>query len=131
MGRADVAKKYFDAGVTDRERAAFEGGIALASIYHQFVGTPISLRGNSVKALERAIEETMKLQPYRERVNVKVDTGRLKQWGRGGPYSYEALRGEHLNVEVETRYRGARVRARMRYIPELQYNLMHIREISG
>jgi hypothetical protein len=85
VGRVDLGKKYFDAGVTDRERAAFEGGIALASIYHQFVGTPISLRGDSVKALERAIEEAVKLQPYRERVNVKVDTGRLKQRGGVAP----------------------------------------------
>ena len=129
MEKTDVARKYFDARVTDRERAAFEGGIALATIYHQFVGTPISLKGNSIKALERAIEEAIKLQPYRSKVKVKVDTSRLKQW-RDTPYSYETLKGEHLNVEVETRYRSAKVKTKMRYIPELQYNLMYIQEIS-
>jgi len=131
MGKTDVARKYFDSRVTDRERAAFEGGIALASIYHQFVGTPISLKGNSVKALERAIKETIKLQPYKKKVNVKVDTSRLKQRRSGEPYNYEPLRGEHLNVEVESQYRSTKVKARMKYIPELQYSLMYIQEISG
>jgi len=131
MGKTDVARKYFDSRVTDRERTAFEGGIALASIYHQFVGTPISPKGNSVKALESAIKETIKLQPYKKKVNVKVDTSRLKQRWSGDPYNYEPLRGEHLNVEVESQYRSAKVKARMRYIPELQYSLMYIQEISG
>jgi hypothetical protein len=130
MRKSEVAKKYFDVNVTDRERAAFEVGIALASIYHQFVGTPISLRGNSIKALEKTIEETIKLQPYKEKVKVRVETNRLKQ-RRGSLYSYETLKGEHLNVEVEAKYRRAKVKARMKYIPELQYNLMYVQKISG
>ncbi|MGI0149977.1 MAG: dihydroneopterin aldolase family protein, partial [Thermoplasmata archaeon] len=48
----DPTRSYF-AG-TDRDRAAFEAGIKLGSIVHQFVGAPLT-RGNA-GALERAIE---------------------------------------------------------------------------
>ncbi|MEM3737080.1 MAG: dihydroneopterin aldolase family protein [Candidatus Bathyarchaeia archaeon] len=125
----DPAVKYFAKGTTERERAAFEGGIALAALYHQFVGTPISGADlKAVRALEKAMEQTAKLQPFREDVKVKVNTKTPKE--RASPYDYETLMGDHLDVTVNIRYGKAKATARLRYIPELDYPLMYIEEIG-
>ena len=126
---SDPARRFFDASLSDRERAIFEGGIALGTLYHQFVGTPISSEGAVVRALETAIEKTIGVQPYRERVRVKIDGEGVE--GEGvGPYRYHALKGRHLTVQVTIRYGRARATAEMRYIPELQFNLMHISKVE-
>lgn len=56
----DPGSKYFGDGVTDRDRAIFEGAITLGALYHQFIGTPI----RDPEALERAIEESALAHPY-------------------------------------------------------------------
>ena len=73
-GDYDSANLYFNC--TDRERAAFEAGIKLGSIYHQFVGAPIGIA--NVKYLERAIEESVKIQPFVESVVVNIEKKDLK-----------------------------------------------------
>jgi hypothetical protein len=125
----DPAVKHFCREITDRERAVFEGGIALAALYHQFVGTPISRADRrAIETLENAMERVAKLQPYREDVKVKINIDIRKD--TGGPYGYESLRGEHLDLTVKTRYGRAKATARLKYIPELDYPLMYIEEVS-
>src|SRR3990170_3852165 len=46
---------------SDRERAVFEAGVKLGSVYHQYVGCPVDRRG--VAALERAIEAGVRGPP--------------------------------------------------------------------
>lgn len=129
MGKMDPAAKYFCREATERERAVFEGGIALAALYHQFVGTPISRADRrAVETLENAMERAAKLQPYREDVKVKINIDTQKDVN--SPYCYESLRGEHLDLTVKTRYGRAKATARLRYIPELDYPLMYIEEVS-
>lgn len=41
-GRDEMAAGRF--ACTERERALFEAGIKMGTIYHQFVGTPVNLR---------------------------------------------------------------------------------------
>src|SRR3970282_735461 len=48
----DLLARFFRC--SDRERAVFEAGVKLGSVYHQYVGCPVDRRG--VAALERAIE---------------------------------------------------------------------------
>jgi len=124
----DKAAKYFDRKVTERERAVFEGGIALAALYHQFIGTPISKadRG-TVETLEKAMEQSAKLQPYREDVKVKINIKAMRE--AGGRYGYETLRGELLDITVKTKYGRAEATLRLRHIPELNYPLMYIEQI--
>ncbi|MFH0966806.1 MAG: dihydroneopterin aldolase family protein, partial [Methanobacteriota archaeon] len=40
--------------ISDRERAAFEAGIKLGALYHQWVGTPVSRE--SANSLKLAME---------------------------------------------------------------------------
>ncbi len=125
----DIAKNYFDRSITDRERAIFEGAITLGAIYHQFVGTPICRNEEVVRALEKAISKTMRLQPYKEEVEVKIDIEALKA-GKDHAYDYEILGNKHMDVRVISKYGDARVTVRMRYVPEIKYNLMYVEKIE-
>lgn len=107
----------------DRERAAFEAGIKLGALYHQFVGTPLSL--DTIRGLERAIEESVSLQPYVESVKVRIDEGRVRE--RLNKFGYCELEGVMLEVDLVIRYDGLIVRAGMR--EENGYPLMFLKEI--
>ncbi|MCS7139441.1 MAG: dihydroneopterin aldolase family protein [Candidatus Nezhaarchaeota archaeon] len=126
----DPARKLFHPSITDRERAIFEAGIALGALYHQFVGIPIARREEVLKAIKDAIEKVMALQPFREKVEVNFNLDAIKGQLQG-PYDYSLLRGEAIDVKVTVRYGSAKVRARMRFVEELGFNLMYIEDVEG
>ncbi len=111
---------------SETERAAFEAGIKLGSIYHQFVGVPLRLE--NVATLERAIEAGCRVQPFVESVKVKIDRSKLKR--KRGQYDYVSLTGDMLDVVLVVRYKGTRVRASMRMIEEMNYPLMYIESVE-
>ncbi|MFQ5838989.1 MAG: dihydroneopterin aldolase family protein [Thermoplasmata archaeon] len=119
----DPADAYF--GCSDSERAAFEAGIKLGSIYHQFMGTPLSQQ--NVDVLERAIEEGVKVQPFVEDVRVRIDRRYLKR--KRSPYKYVSLTGNMLQVELRVRYGDAVALCEMRFVEDLRYPLMYVKEI--
>ncbi|NPA74901.1 MAG: dihydroneopterin aldolase [Euryarchaeota archaeon] len=123
--KEDVAKKYFNC--TASERAAFEAGIKMGTIYHQFVGTPLSLE--NVEYLERAIEESVKVQPFVKRVKVHIDRTRIKK--KQGFYKYLTLRGEMLNIELEVQYEDKVAVCRLEYVEDMNYPLMYVKEIRS
>ncbi len=120
----DPTKTYF-AG-NDRDRAAFEAGIKLGSIYHQYMGAPLTRA--TAADLERAIESAARVQPAVEDVRVRIDRKRLKT---RGPYKYATLSEDMLQAEVTVRVGAARATAVLRYVPELDYPLMYLKEIRG
>ena len=111
---------------SDSERAAFEAGIKMGTIYHQFVGVPLS--SENVGTLEKAIEAGCMVQPFVEKVNVKIDRSRLRS--KRGQYDYVSLTGEMLDVFMVVRYKSARVKASMKFIKEMKYPLMFIEAIE-
>ncbi len=111
---------------SDRDRAAFEAGIKLGAIYHQYVGVPLTRA--TAGELERAIEAATRVQPHVEDVRVRIDRKRLR--GRG-PYGYVSLADDMLHVEVAIRSGGAHATAVLRYVPELDYPLMYLKDIRG
>ncbi len=121
----DKGKRYFRC--SDRERALFEAGIKLGTIYHQFVGTPVS-KANA-GAVERAIEESARIQPFVEDVKVHIDRATLRE--KRGPYDYYTLTGLMLQVYIRVRYGKAVVEAEMRKIDELSYPLMYVTRVTG
>jgi hypothetical protein len=129
MSPEDPARKFFHSSITDRERAIFEAGIALGALYHQFVGLPIANREDVLKAVKEAIERTMSLQPFREKVEVCLDVSSIKGRGRG-PYDYSSLKGNAVDARVVVKYGSARVRARMRFVEELGFNLMYVEDVE-
>ena len=66
---------YFK-NLTYRERAIFEGGISMGALFHQFVGTPVSV--DTIASLEKAIEESILLQPAIVDVDVKLNKEMIK-----------------------------------------------------
>jgi len=124
-----IARKYFDRSLTDRERAIFEGAIALGATYHQFVGTPITKDEKVLKSLEEAISNVMTLQPYKKFVRFRIDRSALKG-EKTHPYDYETLKGRHIDLQVVSEYGDSRVTLRMRYVPEINYSLMFVEKIE-
>ena len=111
---------------TPRERACYEAGIKMGTIYHQFVGTPVSL--SNVSDLEKSIAEAIKVQPYVENAVVKIDrSGFVKD---GDRYSYMSLTGEMIDAVVTICLDGVRVVSEMRYDAEMGYPLMFISDIE-
>ncbi len=123
--KKDRAKKYFNC--TPSERAAFEAGIKLGSVYHQFVGTPLSLE--NVDYLERAIEESMKVQPFVKDAKVRIDRTKIRK--KQGFYKYLTLHGEMLDIELEVQYEDKVAVCKLEYVEELDYPLMYIMEIRS
>jgi hypothetical protein len=121
--RDELAIKYFQC--TKRERAIFEAGIKLGTVYHQFIGTPVS--ASNVDSLERAIEEGVKVQPFVEEVTVKIDRKSLRK--KRNEFDYQSLTGPMMDVRVTIRIDEIRVFAQVRYIEELKYPLMFVERI--
>ena len=105
---------------TNREIAAFEAGIKLGALYHQFVGSPVSPK--TADSLERAIEESISLQPYVRSVDVRIDRQMLLE----NAFGYGELEGRMIFAEVEIDYRGETVRARLEYDPDKNYPMMKL-----
>ncbi len=115
-------------GLTEGEQALFEAGIKLGGLFHQFVGTPVSVR--TARTLARAIEAAVSLQPYVESVHLQLDPRRGPPSGTGR-FGYRYLTAEMIRAEVRVRVGGARVRARLSFREDLRYPLMEVLPRSG
>ncbi len=118
-GTGDPAARHFEA--SDSERAAFEAGIKLGAIHHQFLGAAIGPGG--VAAMERAIEQSVRVQPFVTSVRVTI---RLPRRRPRSPYHYESLSSPHLEAKVVVVYGRARAVGRLRWDRRLGYPLMSV-----
>ena len=116
----DPADEYFR--LSDRERAVFEAGIKLGTIYHQYVGVPVNL--SNLSSLENAIKESVMVQPFVTDATVKIDQDIVKK--RQGVYKYITLSGDMLNVRITVKYNDEEVIGRLRYVEDMDYPLMYI-----
>ena len=121
--REDAASSRFRCSVG--ERACFEAGIKMATIYHQFVGTPFCDR--NVANLEDTIAECIRVQPYVLDAKVRIRRG---AGGKEDQYSYTSLTGDMIDAVVTISLDGTVVTAEMRYDEELQYPLMYISDVK-
>lgn len=109
-----------------RERALFEAGVKMGTIYHQFVGMPVD--GSNVDILEESIEKGILVQPYVRSVKVSIDRSQFRK--KTDEYSYVSLTGNMLDVVLEIWIDGVTVKAEMRYDEELKYPLMYVSDVS-
>ena len=123
--RESIATSRFNC--TPRERACFEAGIKMGTIYHQFVGTPVNLA--TIHDLERAIEKAISVQPFVRDVRICIKCDSLKEGG--DRYSYVSLTGEMIDAVVTIKLDGVILTAEMRYDDEMGYPLMFISDIVG
>ena len=120
----DVDEKYFK-NISKRERAIFEGAITMGALFHQFIGTPVSIL--SVKSLEKSIEDAMTLQPCINSVEIKINREKLENVQN--EFDYISLTGEMLDVKVVSDYSDKRAVIRLKFIDELNYPLMFVEEV--
>ena len=57
---------------------------------------------------------------------MKIDKDLLSK--KQGIYKYITLGGEMLNVTITIKYNAERIKARLRYVPEMDYPLMYVEE---
>lgn len=120
----DVDKEYFS-NITKRERAIFEGAISMGALFHQFVGTPVNK--NSKESLERAMEESLNLQPAIEKVEVNIRFDKLEE--SMTEFDYTSLTGDMLDVKIHTKVDDVLAIIRIEFIEELNYPLMYVEDI--
>lgn len=123
--RIDVDSEYFG-NISHRERAIFEGGISMGALFHQFVGTPVSVE--TVELLEKSIESSFKLQPCISDVEVKIDRQKLEEISN--EFDYISLDGNMLDVKIYVEYEEVKAIIRIEYVEELNYPLMYVDDIT-
>ncbi|MDH7593381.1 MAG: dihydroneopterin aldolase family protein [Methanomicrobiales archaeon] len=107
---------------TEGEEAAFEAGIKLGALYHQWVGTPISKE--TADTVERAIERSVSLQPHVVETAVRL----RRELMVPNRFGYTELRGEMFDVRIVTRVGNAVCHATLSL--EDGYPMMQITEIG-
>ena len=121
----DVDKEYFS-NITTRERAIFEGAISMGALFHQFVGTPVN--ENTKDSLEKSMEESLKLQPAIEDVEVEIRFDKLTE--SMTEFDYTSLTGDMLDVKIHTKVENVKAIIRIEFIEELNYPLMYVEKIE-
>ena len=122
----DVDKEYFS-NITSRERVIFEGAISMGALFHQFVGTPVNK--NTKEGLEKAMEDSLSLQPAIEKVEVEIRFDKLEE--SMTEFDYTSLTGDMLDVKIHTKVDDALAIIRIEFIEELNYPLMYVEDIEG
>ncbi|MGA7075078.1 MAG: dihydroneopterin aldolase family protein, partial [Halobacteriota archaeon] len=96
--------------------------IKLGAMYHQYVGAPLDL--HTITTLEKAIQESIRVQPHVESVIVKIDEDSVAS--KINKFGYTELEGNMLDVELVVAYGTAKVLVKMQYDEDADYPLMFI-----
>ena len=109
--------------VTSRDNAVFEAGIKLGALYHQFVGSPVSLK--TAASLETAIAQSISVQPYVKHITVRIDRKMIQE--NLSAFGYTELKGPMLDVDATIQYANYEVAVSLAY--KNGYPLMFIKEV--
>ncbi len=113
--------------INERDIAVFEAGIKLGALYHQFVGTPVSV--DTVDGLERIIEDSVGVQPYIRSVSVSIDREMVEK-KQNPKFGYCELEGRMLHVSLQVLYKNTIATVELAYDEELDYPMMSIKKIE-
>jgi hypothetical protein len=112
--------------ITERDNALFEAGIKLGALYHQFTGSPVNLR--SADSLEKAIQESIAVQPFVKEISVSIDREIIRS-KLNSEFGYCELEGRMLDVRITVGYSSVLADVRLEYNAELDYPLMKIEKV--
>lgn len=107
--------------------AAFEAGIKLGALYHQFTGSPVNLK--TAESLENAIAQSISVQPYVKNIIVSINRDMI-QSNLNDEFGYCELEGRMLSVKLSCFYKNIILYAGLEYNEELKYPLMRIEKIE-
>jgi hypothetical protein len=91
-------------------------------LYHQYVGAPLDL--HTIPTLEKAIQESIRVQPYVVSVTVRIDEDIVAS--KINKFGYTELEGKMLDVELVVACGTAKVLVKMQYDEDADYPLMFI-----
>lgn len=98
----------------------------MGALFHQFIGTPVNKK--TKESLENAIENSLKLQPAIENVEVEINFKKLEE--ALSEFDYTSLNGDMLDVKIHTKVDNKEAIIRMEFIEELNYPLMYVENIK-
>lgn len=98
----------------------------MGALFHQFVGTPVNK--HTKDGLEKSMEDSLKLQPAIEDVEVKIRFDKLEE--SMTEFDYTSLNGDMLDVRIYTKVDNAKAIIRIEFIEELNYPLMYVENIE-
>lgn len=79
---------------------------------------------DTIATLEKAIEESIRVQPYVESIIVGIDRDRVAS--KTNKFGYAELEGKMLDVQLVVTYGTAKVLVKMQYDEDADYPLMFI-----
>ncbi len=112
--------------INDRDNVLFEAGIKLGALYHQFTGSPLNLR--NVDSLEKAIQESISVQPCVEKITVSINRDMISS-KINSEYGYCELEGRMLDVRITAVFNSSKADVSLAFNTELDYPLMKIERI--
>ena len=126
-----IAQAYVSPKITPREQAIFEVGIKLATIFHQFFGTPIQNDPKILQEISQGIKASILCQPYVSKVDIEIRPFGFdeKSVGKQHVYDYTVISGRNLIAEVEVHYHEWAIVGRVEWIEDLAYPLMYVKTI--
>jgi len=104
------------------EIAAFEAGIKLGALYHQFIGMPINI--DMVDDVKKIIEASIRNQPYVDDVKVSIDKDEVRR--DTNIFGYTTLKSSSVKAYVRIVYGEYYAEAVMEYDTRLNYPLMRL-----
>ena len=111
---------------SDSEKTAFETGIKLATIYHQYIGTPVNM--DTASSLETAISEAVRIQPFVKDADVRIDRDALKR--KISSFGYCSLDETMIRARITVGVGEFRAEGILEWNAELNYPLMRIEKIE-
>jgi hypothetical protein len=120
---------FFYSELSKKERACFEVGIKLGSLYHLLCGIPISSNIDVINSIERGIEASISCQPFVKKVRIDLDKSKI-YGNKSTEFAYDEITGKIINAEVELEYKSIKVLAKIKWVENLDYPLMYIERIS-
>jgi len=124
--KEEIASSYFQCN--KRERTAFELGIKLGALFHQFIGAPVS--GENAEILAKAMEKTTERQAYVKSAEVHINLDRSKERKDKGIFEYTTLTEDMIEAKVIVEFAGIEAEGVLKYIEELNYPLMYINKLD-
>ena len=121
---------YFSSDINDRERACFEVGIKLGTLYHILCGLPISSNTRIIDSIEKGIEASISCQPYVKSVKINIDRENI-QGDKTTEFEYDELSGILIAATIVLEFNSVEITAKVEWIDELKYPLMFIEKIRN
>jgi len=110
-----------------KEKAAFEAGIKISSLFHQYLGAPVN--SGNVEILERAMEEGVKRQPYVASARVSLDRDLIE--ASVSSFGYCSLDQRMISAEVAVEVEGEVAVGTISWESGMRYPLMRLKEVEG